>query len=75
MGIYFDIDFPKCCWKCPASEWWDFGQNKHGYTCKAMRPGDPGYGEPITSCDARIKRQEHCPAKEANPFERKRRRK
>ena len=69
MGIYFDIEYPKCCWKCPASEWWDFGHDKHGYTCRAMKPDNPDYGKPITSCDARIKRQEHCPAVKVTPID------
>ena len=69
MGIYFDIEYPKCCWKCPASEWWDFGHNKHGYTCKAMKPNNPDYGKPITSCDAKTKRQDHCPAVKVTPID------
>lgn len=55
-------EMPDNCFRCAASEWFDFGEKEHGYRCRAIHDL-----KVVSNVEARDHRRTDCPLLPVSP--------
>lgn len=66
MGVKIPgVAMPDNCFRCFASNWYNFGGKVAGFQCRAL----PHSSKIISNCEGRAKRRDDCPLKEEEDHE------